>query len=191
MRVFLLDASTSDDAVRETIRQALEQECAARGWDLDTMTLESADIAHCLGCFNCWTRTPGVCIQDDDGRKVLKGMVQSDIVVTVSPVLFGCYSYLMKRAIDRIIGAVLPFFTRVHGETHHPPRYDKTPCLLAIGIMKQHDSEEETVFRELIERNAINGHYSKHIAEILTRDMDGDEIVGRIRESISSLEVAA
>lgn len=39
-----------------------------------------------------------------------------------------------KKGLDRLIGLVSPFFTKIAGETHHRPRYDRYPALLAVGV---------------------------------------------------------
>ncbi len=45
---------------------------------VDTMKI---DVKPCLGCFACWSRTPGKCVQQDDMEKVLKRITQADLVI--------------------------------------------------------------------------------------------------------------
>jgi hypothetical protein len=49
-------------------------------------------LAHCLGCFGCWLKTPGMCVEDDAGRQVARAIVQSDTTVLYTPATFGGYS---------------------------------------------------------------------------------------------------
>jgi hypothetical protein len=58
---------------------------------------------------------------------------------------------------DRSIPILLPFFVRVHGERHHPLRYDYGERrLAAVGVLPEADAESETIFHAIVRRNAIN-----------------------------------
>jgi len=132
---------------------SVELERAA--WTAETIRLDTADVSPCRGCFACWVKTPGVCIVDDAGRDLARAFIQSDLAVFVTPVTFGGYSYPLKKAVDRLIPLILPYFRRVDGEVHHVPRYRTYPRLLAIGIGNT-GSDEAEVFQALVRRNAIN-----------------------------------
>ncbi len=62
----------------------------------------------------------------------------------------------MKKALDRIIPLMLPFFKKTKGEVHHPKRYEIYPNVLVLGITNKDNLEEKTIFNELIGRNALN-----------------------------------
>ena len=36
---------------------------------VETFPLREMKLAHCLGCFGCWVKTPGMCVEDDAGRQ--------------------------------------------------------------------------------------------------------------------------
>ena len=124
-------------------------------------------IAPCLGCFGCWQRTPGVCVIDDAGREVARLAARCDLLVFFTRITFGGYSSELKKAVDRLIPNISPFFTRVGGEVHHRLRYAGAPRLLAVGLAAGPDEEAEGIFRELVERNAINGRNPAHAAAIV------------------------
>jgi multimeric flavodoxin WrbA len=126
------------------------------GWDMKAFALAGMDIQPCRGCFSCWVKTPGRCVIRDDEEQVLAATAASDRVIWLTPVTFGGYAPELKKALDRIIPILLPFFTRVRGETHHPLRYPRRRRLLAIGTLRQEDAESEGVFRRLVGRNALN-----------------------------------
>jgi multimeric flavodoxin WrbA len=92
----------------------------------------------------------------EDAEGIARAHTQSDLLVLLTPVTFGGYSSELKKALDRMICALLPFFQTVDGETHHRPRYDRYPKLLAIGVDSRRDEESERIFARLVERNAIN-----------------------------------
>lgn len=129
----------------------------SRGWETKAFPLAAMDIKACRGCFSCWTRTPGRCIiQDDDQEAILRAWAGAERIILLTPVTFGGYGPELKKALDRVIPVLLPFFIRVRGETHHPQRYPLPRRLLAVGTLKQEDDESEGAFRRLVGRNALN-----------------------------------
>ena len=85
------------------------------------------EIRPCIGCFGCWVQTPGECLIDDAARQIAPAIIGSDLVIYLTPVTFGGYSSELKKALDRCICLILPFFTKIDGEMHHKPRYDRYP----------------------------------------------------------------
>jgi multimeric flavodoxin WrbA len=128
----------------------------ALDWEVKSFTLAGMDIKACRGCFSCWVKTPGRCVIQDDEEAILGATAASDRVIWLTPITFGGYSPELKKALDRIIPILLPFFSKVRGETHHPLRYPRARRLLAIGTLKQEDADSEGVFRHLVGRNALN-----------------------------------
>ena len=158
MRGLILDGGLRGTGATETARQAVADLLEGKGWKIDTIVLAEQKIAYCLGCFECWTKTPGICRIDDDGREVTAAMLASDMVVYLSPVTFGGYSSALKKALDRSICLVSPFFTRIDGEIQHQARYAHYPSVLGIGVLPAPDPAQEEIFGRLIVRNAINLH---------------------------------
>jgi len=72
------------------------------GAEVETVYTKKLKIGPCLGCFNCWLRTPGVCAQKDDMTAVLDKMRNVDIYVFATPVYFFNMSGWMKNLIDRM-----------------------------------------------------------------------------------------
>ena len=129
----------------------------SRGWETKAFPLAAMDIKACRGCFSCWTRTPGRCIiQDDDQEAILRAWAGAERIILLTPVTFGGYGPELKKTLDRVLPILLPFFTRIQGETHHPQRYPLPRRLLAVGTLKQEDAESEGAFRRLVGRNALN-----------------------------------
>jgi hypothetical protein len=95
--------------------------------------LRDLEIAFCVGCFGCWERNPGECLVDDAARDLARAMIQSELVVYLTPVTFGGYSSQLKKAVDRVICLLHPHFTKVHNETHHIARCARYPRLLGVG----------------------------------------------------------
>ncbi len=144
------------DPLSNRAAAAVTAKTKALGWETKAFPLAAMDIRPCRGCFSCWVKTPGRCIIEDDEEQVLAATAACDRVIWLTPITFGGYAPELKKALDRIIPILLPFFTQVRGQTHHPLRYPLRRRLLVIGTLKQEDAESEGVFRHLVGRNALN-----------------------------------
>ena len=158
MKALIMDGSDSEDQLAKGIASLTSKILMENGDEVETLILENMEIKDCMGCFGCWIRTPGICVIDDEGRTVAERMMNSDLIIWITPVTFGGYSYHLKKAVDRLIPNIHPLFMKVNGETHHAKRYESYPRLVAIGTLESRDEEKESVFRRLVARNAINMH---------------------------------
>lgn len=125
------------------------------------------NIRGCLGCFNCWMKTPGKCIIRDSYTEMPKYILRSGTFVIITRIKYGCYTSYVKNVIDRSIGILLPFFRYVNGEMHHIPRYDnKSIKLVVIGYSEDITDNERQTFKDLVRGNSINlciPNYEVHI----------------------------
>jgi multimeric flavodoxin WrbA len=154
----------------------------AKGWDARTFALAGMDIRPCRGCFSCWLKTPGRCVIADDQEAILREAAQSDLFIWLTPITFGGYSPELKKALDRIIPILLPYFGRVRGETHHPLRYGHRPRLLVLGTQKEEDAASEAVFRRLVGRNALNLGDAESAAVVFSGDIPLADMERRLSE---------
>ena len=184
MKAVVLDGSHGEDAGLAGILGMLVESLKALGHDVDVLDLDGMSVADCRGCFGCWVKTPGVCVIDDDGLEVLKAVSQCDILVFLSPVTFGGYSSVLKKGIDRLIGNVLPYFVKVGGEIHHPPRYEHRLRLAVVGVQDSLYEEEAGIFRSLVSRNAINLQAAGHSSVVVTRDAPEARVAMAIQEML-------
>jgi multimeric flavodoxin WrbA len=168
----------------ELFKEVLTDELDARGWEVATIPLREREIGYCVGCFGCWTKTPGVCIIDDDAQDVGRQMIRSDLVVFLTPLSFGGPSSALKRTLDRQICLLSPFFTLVDGEIHHKKRYERYPRLLSVGVQAERDEEAADIFTTWSERAAIN-LWAPALAVGLLEKQDEDD--GEIRRQLSAL----
>ena len=81
--------------------------------------LSRLKITNCVGCFGCWTKTPGKCVIRDDAVKVYPQIAASDRILYVSKLKYGGYDTVMKTMLERSIPVQQAFIRLLHGETHH------------------------------------------------------------------------
>ena len=130
--VVILDGTGAGDNDLLPILNQLSRAFNAADAKVVTFPLRDMKLAHCLGCFGCWVKTPGLCVEADAGRDIAKAIVRSDVTVLFTPVTFGGYSPELKKMVDRFIQLITPFFEMDHGEVHHPPRYAHLPRLMMV-----------------------------------------------------------
>lgn len=152
------------------VRDEMTRQLAARDFAVETAVLRELEIAPCRGCFECWVKTPGVCVIDDHGRDLSRRIVQSDLLVLLTPLVFGCFSAELKKAYDRTIPIISPFFMVINGEMHHQRRYRRYPRLLALGTCARADAEVTEIFTTLIKRNALNFHCPDSAAAVYSSE---------------------
>ena len=46
--------------------------------DLEVVNTSDMKIAHCMGCNQCWLKTPGVCAIKDDYAGIIKKLVGAE-----------------------------------------------------------------------------------------------------------------
>jgi len=170
MKVVLLDCGDAGDARTGEAADALRHMLEAGGADVERVVVRELDVRPCTGCFGCWTRTPGQCVIADDARAVAERVIAAEVFAVVTPVAFGSYGSRAKSILDRLICLVLPHFTRIDGEVHHRPRYERYPHMLALGTLEQASPEQAALFARLVERNAVNLHNPTHAVEVVAGD---------------------
>jgi NAD(P)H-dependent FMN reductase len=166
-RVVILDGRGPGDRDLASALAVLSDVLRRDGSQVEAFALHEMKLAHCLGCFGCWVKTPGMCVEDDVGRKVARAVIQSDVTVFYTPVTFGGYSPDLKKMLDHFLQLISPYFQIEHGEVHHPPRYARRPRLLMIGVQRHPNSHEAHIFNVLAGRNAINFHPAAYATEVV------------------------
>ncbi|MEN6370209.1 MAG: NAD(P)H-dependent oxidoreductase [Thermotogota bacterium] len=170
MNALVLDGSRGEEC--RNALAALQEALAEAGYTTEVVPLRERTIAPCRGCFGCWVTTAGECVIDDAGRHVAKEAARCDLLVYLTPVTFGGVSSELKKAVDRMIPNILPFFARVNGETHHRRRYRTSPRLIGLGILPRPDREAENIFKTLVEHNGLNLRTPRTAAAVATPQSD-------------------
>lgn len=189
MNITILNGAESGGrgATLRAVSSAVSAEAGSRGWTASPFDLEPMDIKPCRGCFACWLKHPGICAIKDDEEPILRSTASADVLVWLTPIAFGGYGPNLKRALDRIIPDLLPFFIKIRGELHHPLRYPRKRALLVVGTQARPDMEAEGIFHRLVQRNAVN------LDSIMTRSevyLEGADPAGWTKEIGGWLEQA-
>lgn len=131
------------------------------GAETEHILLAGKKINHCIGCFTCWTKTPGVCVFKDDMTELLEKMSgKFDALVLATPLYVDNISGLLKNFLDRSIPTADPHFSKDrNGESVHMMREDeKGRKLIAIANCGFPEQTHFEVLKVLFRRMARNFH---------------------------------
>lgn len=103
---------------------AKKENGGAQTAEIETLNIGSLNIKPCLGCFSCWSKTPGECCIRDDMQGVINKILWADVVVWSFPLYYFGLPGQLKTLIDRQLPMSLPFMCTETESGGHPSRYD-------------------------------------------------------------------
>jgi len=123
MKILVINGSPKLEQSNSMVltRQFLE----GAGWsDAEVISVEKLKMRGCVGCYGCWTKTPGECVIKDDMKDVLPKLVEADVVVWSFPLYYYALPGDLKNFIDRQLPLALPDMAPDTESGDHPSRYD-------------------------------------------------------------------
>lgn len=183
MRAIILNGTLNKRTDLNLIKEILEKELEDSGWDVESILLREIDIKSCMGCFGCWKKTPGICVIDDPARAINEKIIQSELVVYLTPITFGGWSSEIKKMFDRQLPLLPPGIVLIGGECHHQMRYERYPSIIGIGIAENNNYED--TFKELIRRNSINCYATKYAGGLILYGDKEEAIRNKIMDLIA------
>jgi multimeric flavodoxin WrbA len=187
MKIVILDGMTVTASAhwRDYLKE-LTSSLGGMGIQVKHFVLKDMNIHHCRGCFGCWVKTPGICVYPDDDGEINREVINADFVLWASPLLAGFPSSILKKALDRTIPLVHPYFEIVNGEFHHMARYPKYPLVGLLVEPAQEDGPETLpMLAHLFSRTALNFKTRLCFAE--TTQMPAHELAAMIGNADSLL----
>jgi len=125
MKVLAVNSSprTGGRSKTEIMLKRLVQGMAEAGADVEVVDLRQKTIKNCIGCYTCWTKTPGLCVhQDDMTKELFPKWLESDLVVYATPLYHFTLNARLKCFIERTLPVLEPFFLQKDARTRHPVR---------------------------------------------------------------------
>ena len=121
--------------------------------DKEVEIIDTSDmkIAHCMGCNQCWLKTPGICAIKDDYEDIIKKLVETENLWLVSDTRFGFLDYKGKRLMDRIMPMLNMTVGFRDGWMRHEVRYHP----LNIGLLYNGDADL-TMMEDWCKRTSAN-----------------------------------
>lgn len=133
-------------------KEALDQVNALiKDKEVEVVDTSDMKIAHCMGCNQCWLKTPGICAIKDDYEKIIKKLVETENLWIVSDTRFGFLDYKGKRVMDRIMPMLNMTVCFRDGWMRHKLRYHA----LNIGLLYK-GAANQAMMEDWCKRTAAN-----------------------------------
>ncbi len=123
--ILVLQGSPRKSGISKTemLTDAFIKGCRDAGAEIDIVNLREKNISHCIGCYTCWSKTPGVCVFKDDTAEILAKEKNADAVIYAFPLYYFGINSLLKKYIERTLPSLHPHLVAdENGETYHPVR---------------------------------------------------------------------
>lgn len=177
MKVLILNGNSKEENGKfDDYIERLADGLNGGGHRATVMKLRDMKINHCIGCYSCWLKTPGICALKDDGEKVLSEYINSDFVLFSSPIVMGFVSALLKGVQERMLPLVHPFLYVMKDRSQHMPRYEKYP---ACGLLLDKGGDYGEVSSEIIGK-VFESSKSRSFAFTKSMEASPEEIVNEI-----------
>jgi multimeric flavodoxin WrbA len=138
MKVLALNSSArpTDQSKTELVLTHLVKGMREAGAEVEVVNLRQKKINFCIGCYTCWTKTPGVCVHKDDmALELFPKWMEADIAVYATPLYHFMVNAQMKTFIERTLPVLMPYLNRkdVKEGTTHPLR-SKHPATVFVSV---------------------------------------------------------
>jgi len=145
------EKSTSDIVMNLFLEGAREA-----GAETEKHYVADLDIKGCLGCFTCWTETPGRCVHRDDMDWIIPRWREADVIYLGTPIYNYIIVHYLQRMTERMLPTALPIMEEKDGTTRHPERHERKPQKTVLAAVAGFpDLENFDVARALFP-NALN-----------------------------------
>jgi putative sterol carrier protein len=188
MNVLALNSSarTGGQSKTELLLKSFVKGMQKAGAEVEVINLRQKKINYCIGCYSCWTKTPGICVHKDDmTQELFPKWLKSDVVVYASPLYHFLVNAQMKTFIERTLPVLMPYLQRSGDITVHPLR-GKHPDSVLISVAGFPDN---SVFDQLsFWAKKVMG--SGLLAEIYRPAAEAMVNCGRLQDILEAMEQA-
>lgn len=146
MKILLVKAYPRKTGYTSQITDLFVEGIKSTNAELKEVDLFSKDIAPCLGCYKCWTTTPGECVIKDDMDELIEDILSHDILYLSTPLYHYTMNCEMLKFLERTLLLtkqgyhITPLGTMRNG-TRFPERWQgKKIGLITCGAFKKEEN---------------------------------------------------
>ena len=166
MKILALNSSprTGGQSKTELMLSHLVLGMQEAGAEVEIVNLHEKKIKYCIGCYTCWTKTPGKCLHKDDmTTELFPKWLDADVAVYATPLYNFTLNAEMKAFIERTLPFLEPFFEQRGNRSAHPLRHTPPDAVVlsVAGFI------EMSVFDQLSQYvQFLFGRHNKLLAEL-------------------------
>ena len=153
-------------------------------------------IKSCIGCWNCWLKTPGRCVMVDQMTEIYPDYINSDTIILLMDTAQGFINHRAKAFFDRTIPHYNPYIEIVDGECHHVARYKRYPDMVFYYDKTGLTNKEEQVIQDYLYRTAYQFQSKAYLIDnnVKLREMQPRKAkrtgtIGKLNEPIDKLVI--
>jgi multimeric flavodoxin WrbA len=192
MKILAFNSSPrgKEESKTELVLQKFLEGARRAGAEAETLYLRDYRIRHCLGCFGCWFKTPGRCIQEDDMTgELYERFVAAEVAVLASPLYHYNLNARMKVFIERTLPMILPEFVDRGARTGHPLRVAQSPRIVALSVCAFPEMENFQALSlnlKMIFGQSLIAEIYRHSSEF----MDAPELASPVAKALDAVAQA-
>jgi|LSQX01.2.fsa_nt_gb putative NADPH-quinone reductase len=122
--------------------------------DVEFMGVSDLDIKPCYACGGCTQKTFGKCLVRDDMDKIIPLLMKCETVIYTSPLLWGGFSYIVKKVVDKMALTGSVFYKEKNKELVKGT-ISNMKKLIGIGVGDNVSDKERVSFENHIREIAI------------------------------------
>jgi multimeric flavodoxin WrbA len=174
------------DEGKNQIGAELYQGFITKGVQAEYISLEHVEVKPCVNCGGCTYKTYGKCTVRDDGDFIYPKVLRSDVLIFVSPISFGGYSFKLKRVLDKFVLVMDRHYFVENKEIVKGGKLgNKKFKFFAIGDKENCIEDEIIAFQNLVHENLVitRGIGKAYIAEKSLSEEMRNQIIEEVRSA--------
>ncbi len=155
----------------------------------EVVFLQEKKISECAGCFTCWIKTPGTCVQRDDMAELIEKIKRTDLMMLATPVYVDGMTGQCKHFLDRLLPLLDPHYEIRDGHFRHVVKGKFCGKIFLISVCAFHEMDNFDPLILHVKRVAKNLKM-EYLGEILrpavySLDMKkvGSDAIGSVMEA--------
>jgi hypothetical protein len=182
MKVLAFNSSPrKEKGISEIVMNLFLEGAKEAGAETERHYVCDLDVKGCLGCFACWTETPGRCVHRDDMDWIIPRWGEADVIYLGTPIYNYNITHYLQRLTERMLPTILHYMEEKEGLTRHPERYERRPQKTVLAAVAGVPDLENFDIAKALFPDAL--HILLPSAQIL-KDPEGNKLVAFFTEAV-------
>ena len=182
MKVLAFNSSPrKEKGISEIVMRLFLEGAEEAGAETERHYVCDLNIKGCLGCFVCWTETPGRCVHRDDTDWIIPRWGEADVIYLGTPIYNYNITHYLQRLTERMLPTTLHYMEEREGSTRHPERHERKLQKVVLAAVAGFPDLENFDVAKALFPDAL--HILLPSAQIL-EDPEGSELVAFFTEAV-------